>query len=104
MNIVKEWNCIDSLIMKTEHFLHDFRITDLSEQPDVETMIQAETEQLRAETERLKARETPIYLIENKGRFLCPKCQAPVHGADAKYCSNCGHRVIRHIPVGFMKG
>ena len=101
MNIAKEWNCIDRFIMKTESFLHNIRISDLSGQVDVETMIQAETEKLRVETERLKSRETPIYLIEDKGQFLCPKCQAPVH---AKYCSNCGHRVIRHIPVGFMKG
>ncbi|MCD7725884.1 MAG: zinc-ribbon domain-containing protein [Clostridiales bacterium] len=98
MNRAKEWNIIDIFIMKAEDFIHNFRLEDLSDQVDTETIIAAQTEYLREENEHLKARETPIYMIEKDEKYFCPKCHTFLQ-ENAKYCSNCGHRVIKHISV-----
>ncbi len=95
MNIAKEWNIIDTLIMKIEDLVHNFKLADLSDQVDTEAMIVAETEHLREENEHLKARETPIYMLEEAGNYLCPKCKAFLQD-NVNYCNNCGHRVIKH--------
>lgn len=98
MNIAKEWNIIDMLIMKTEHFVHNFKLEDLSDQVDVEAMIVAETEHLREENEHLREREIPVYMIRDAERYICPKCHIFLP-EDVRYCSNCGHRVMKHISI-----
>lgn len=98
MSIAKEWNVIDIFIMKAEHFVHNFKLVDLSDQVDIETMIAAETEHLREENEHLKARETPVYMLERAEKYVCPKCHTFLQ-EDARYCSNCGHRVMKHISI-----
>lgn len=64
------------------------------EEPDVELMIQAETEHLRIENENLKKRETPVYLSERDGQYFCPKCGTVVKTGSIRYCLNCGQRVM----------
>lgn len=99
MSIVREWNTFDILIMKIERLIHSFNFADMSDQVDVETMIAAETEHLQKENENLKARETPLYMLEEDAKYMCPKCQMPLQEND-RYCSNCGHRVMKHISFG----
>ncbi len=101
MNSAK-WNKLDSFIFFCENKAHELKATVMDSadaEPDAELMILAETEHLRSENESLKKRELPVYLIEENGQYFCPKCQSQLLDADAKYCSNCGHRVIKHIPI-----
>ena len=100
MNHTANWNMLDSIIFSLEGKLGRVASTvkdSKDEDPNVELLIQAETEHLRAENESLKKREHPLYLIEEDGQILCPKCKTQHSDPDIKYCSYCGHRVIRHI-------
>lgn len=106
MNYIANWNILDSIIFSLEGKLG--RITaavkdSKDEDPNVELLIQAETEHLRVENESLKKREIPLYLIEEDGQIKCPKCKVQHLDPDIKYCSNCGHRVIRRTTNGFIK-
>jgi DNA-directed RNA polymerase subunit RPC12/RpoP len=98
MNYAAKWNKIDSAIFFFENRIKELgkAIVDSKEaEPDVELMIQAETEHLRNENEHLKKREIPAYLIKNDdGQYLCPKCMTEISDITAKYCFNCGHRII----------
>lgn len=104
MNYAAKWNKIDSAIFFCENKVKKLKAAikeSADPEPDAELMILAETEHLRSENESLKRRETPLYLIEDSEQYFCPKCQEML-SADVKYCSNCGHRVIRHIPNGYI--
>lgn len=99
MNYAANWNRLDSIILFCENKLLQLKeaVFDIkNEDPDVELMIQAETEHLRAENETLKKRETPAYLIEDEGQYFCPKCRVKIVDS-VKYCPNCGHRVMKSI-------
>lgn len=98
VNYVANWNRLDSIILFCENKLYQLKaaVCESKEtEPDVELMIQAETAHLKTENESLKKREMPAYLIEEEGKYICPKCQYkqpdPMH---VRYCANCGHRVI----------
>lgn len=100
MNYAAKWNRIDSIIFFFENKIKEIgnAIADSKEsEPDAELMILAETEHLRNENETLKKREHPIYMIEENGKYHCPKCHNVLHDVNVKYCSNCGHRLIKHI-------
>lgn len=102
MNYAAKWNKIDSAIFFCENVIKELgaAIADSREaEPDVELMISAETQHLRTENEILKQRELPVYLIEEGGQCFCPKCRARALAAEVKYCSNCGHRLMRHVPI-----
>lgn len=106
MNNITNWNKIDSAILFCENKIKKLRevmIDCVDPEPDAETVIMAETAYLREENERMKRREFPVYLIEDAGHCFCPKCQTLVSDT-ARYCSNCGHRVTKHIPVRFSLG
>lgn len=102
MNYATKWNKFDSIIFFCENKIRELKTaianSDTAE-PDAEVMILAATKHLRSENENLKKRELPVYLLEEDGQYRCPKCQSRLSDADVKYCSNCGHRVIRHIPM-----
>ena len=102
MNYTANWNILDSIIFFVEGKISRVKaaVKDSKEEdPDVELLIQAETEHLRIENETLKKRETPAYLIEDKGQYLCPKCRAKIINTNVKYCSNCGRRVIKPVSI-----
>lgn len=102
MNYVTKWNKFDSIIFFCENKFRELKtaIADSADtEPDAELMVLAETKYLRSENESLKRRELPVYLIEENGQYHCPKCQNIILDADVKYSSNCGHRVIKHIPM-----
>lgn len=104
MNHAVKWNLIDSTIFYCENKIK--KLKDLigtalednsSAEPDVESIIAAETEYLQIENERLKKREIPVYLIEDDNSVICPRCNEQLPNSDKiRYCPNCGHRVIRH--------
>lgn len=94
MNFAANWNRLDSFIFFCESRIKDIITEQKEDEPDVELMIQAETEYLRRENEDLKKREIPVYLIEEDGQYFCPKCRMKIMDA-VKYCPNCGHRVMR---------
>ncbi|MDE6388353.1 MAG: hypothetical protein K2L82_11180 [Lachnospiraceae bacterium] len=99
MNYAAKWNKIDSVILFFENKIKEIgnAITDSKDaEPDAELMILAATEHLRSENEKLKKREHPIYMIEENGKYSCPICHRVLKD-EMKYCSNCGHRVIKHI-------
>lgn len=100
MSFTANWNKLDSFIFFCENKINAIREvahdTEQSE-PDVELMIQAETEHLKKQNESMKKREIPAYLIEEKGEYFCPKCQYKQSDPQVKYCANCGHRVITKI-------
>lgn len=98
MNCVEKWNKLDSIIYFFESkigALRNLACNDEESEPDVEMMIQAETEHLRNENENLKKREIPVRLVEEGGMFFCPKCRNQLSDSDVKYCANCGHRVVK---------
>lgn len=106
MSHATKWNKIDSVIFFCESRLKGLKqaITESAEaDPDPEEMIRAETEHLKNENERLKKREIPLYLIEDGKQFFCPKCQTQVPDPMNRYCSNCGNRIIKHIPIDYKK-
>lgn len=94
MSFVADWNKIDSFIFFCENKIKKIIGEQKEDEPDVELMIQAETEHLRNENENLKRREIPIYLTEEGDKFFCPKCRTEIVD-DVKYCPNCGNRVMR---------
>lgn len=94
------WNKLDRLIFRIENMVKSIgeEISDAAApEPDAEIMIAAETEHLRNENEQLKRREHPLHIIESGDEYICPKCQEQLMDANAKYCCNCGQRVIRYI-------
>lgn len=98
MNYVENWNKLDSIIFLCENKINEVKaaIRDSAEtEPDVEMMIQVETEHLKNENEYLKKREIPACLVEDGGQYFCPKCKVEISRRDAKYCFNCGHRIMR---------
>lgn len=95
MNFVANWNLLDSFIYFCESRIESIIAEQKEEEPDVELMIQAETEFLRKENDSLKRRELPIRLIEKDGMFLCPKCNATFSDPNVRYCASCGHRVMK---------
>lgn len=106
IDLLSNWNIFDRMIYAVESACKAIRadIKDSrSTEPDVETIIAAETEYLQRENENLKKREIPLYLIEEEGQFFCPKCKEKHSDPDIKYCSKCGHRVIRnkHFEKGY---
>lgn len=97
MNYVANWNRLDSIILFCENKLHQVKaaVCDSKElEPDVELMIQAETQHLKTENESLKKRERPVHLIEEEGEYFCPKCHYKLSDLRVRYCANCGRRVI----------
>lgn len=97
VNYAANWNRLDSIIFFCENKLTQVKtaISDSrEEEPDVELMIQVETEHLREENESLKRRELPVHLIEREGEYICPKCHYKLSDLQVRYCANCGHRVI----------
>lgn len=100
MNYVAKWNKIDSIIFFFENKIKEIgnAVTDSKDaEPDAELMILAETEHLRIENENLKKREYPLYMVEENGKYKCPMCQNVLNDVNVKYCSNCGHRLMRYI-------
>ncbi len=98
LNYAANWNCLDSIILFCENKMRRLKeaISDSKEtEPDVELMIEAETEHLRAENESLKKKELPVRLIEQEGEYICPKCQHKQADSLVRYCANCGHRVTK---------
>lgn len=93
MNFAADWNRLDSFIYFCESKIRDIITEQKEEEPDVELMIQAETEYLRRENEDLKKREIPTYLIEENNKLFCPNCRTEIF-RNVKYCSNCGRRVM----------
>lgn len=96
MNFAANWNRLDSFIYFCESKIRDIIADKKEDEPDVEIMIQAATEHLRKANEDLKRREVPAYLIEEGGRYICPKCRIEITDT-IKYCPNCGHRVMKKI-------
>ena len=105
MNHTANWNMLDSIIFSLEGKLGQVKAAvkdSKDEDPNVELLIRAETKHLRAENESLKKREHPLYLIEENGQIICPKCKVRQMDSDIKYCFNCGHRVIRRTTNRFI--
>lgn len=98
INAIKRWNFIDEGIFRIERKIRNFPWNDLKDEVDAETMIEAKTQYLQEENEHLKQRELPIYLLEEEETLLCPKCRT-ILTEDVKYCSCCGHRVMKHISL-----
>lgn len=101
MNIVKEWTKLDQLIYEMEKKIRD--IQNLSNEPDVETMILAETQHLQQENEQLKKKQFPCMLRNENGRYLCPDCGEAVSSdfveQKKKFCPECGKRIM--LPTVF---
>lgn len=105
MGYAVKWNKLDAAIAFCEDKCRKLRkaYQDSSDaEPDPEEMILAETEHLRRENEGLRKRETPVYLLENGAeQYYCPVCRQPISDPNFRYCPDCGHRVMRHIPLPF---
>ena len=107
LGLSSRWNIIDQVFFTIENIIksvHEEICDAASREPDVELMIEAETEHLQREKERLKKRDIPVYLIEEENKVICPKCRAQQQSADVKYCCRCGHRVTRRMSKEFEKG
>lgn len=100
INTTVSWNKFDRLIFRIENVVKNIKEgineADASE-PDVELMIAAETEHLQNENEKLKRREMPLHMAKSGEEYICPKCRGQITDMNAKYCSNCGQRVIRYM-------
>lgn len=105
-DIVMEWNAIDRLLYNAEQLVEKIKEIVLPKEPDVELMIEIETDYLKKENERLKELYFPKKIIRtDKGlNYLCPngKCgiEIPtilVEQYKIKFCPECGQRIYINI-------
>lgn len=96
MNIVKEWTKLDQIIYKIEEKIKDLQ--ERNTEPDVETMIMAETEHLHQENEQLKRKQYPGMLLKQDEQYLCPDCgeiiELELIMKKKKFCPECGKRIM----------
>ena len=107
LGLSSRWNIVDQIffmIEKTIKSVHEGICDAASGEPDVELIIEAETEYLHRENEKLKKRDIPVYLIVEENKVICPKCKALQQSFDVKYCCQCGQRVTRRTNKEFGKG
>ena len=102
-DIVKEWNPLDTFLYKLDIEIGKVREIFFDKEPDVETMIEAETNHLRKENESLRELQYPklIRKKENSNNYICPniKCNNEIHPVlieqyRVKFCPECGQRIF----------
>ncbi|MCM1221374.1 MAG: hypothetical protein NC548_43525 [Lachnospiraceae bacterium] len=103
---VKNWNALDTVIYFIEVFAARIthRIHEETDEPDVEEIIQAETQHLQDEITYYKAHQRPAWIIERDGMYFCPECgkclaKELVDTFKVKYCPECGKRLARQHPL-----
>lgn len=113
MNITKslnKWNKVDQLIYWFETTMHNLMrniyATSHEKDIDVETMIAAETDYLKAENEKLRKLQQPGILICEDGKYCCPHCKKDiekdlVERYKTKFCPECGKRIILSVPYKY---
>ncbi len=119
MNIAKKWNWLDSVLFLIEQKCSDISqaVRDSREpEPDVETMIEAETRYLQDENKKLKKKDYPhkvdIKELNDHKIVTCPCCGIDLtHYLDIntletensypKFCFECGN--IIYFPFKIQK-
>lgn len=98
--LVKEWNLIDTICYKLDYAVSKVKTTLMYEEPDVESIIEAETNHLKAENDLLKELQYPKKVEKEDKNYLCPnrKCRKEIAGIlveryRIKYCPECGQRI-----------
>ena len=102
----KRWTLLDEGIKKTELLIGKVvESIDASkdEAPDVETMIDAATRQLRSVNARLMRRDFPqTAKKDGEGKYYCPSCGAELPRHSSAYCDACGQRIAtlrKELPI-----
>ncbi len=108
------WSYIDQIIYSFEAHLkrtkQKYAISHKEDEIDVETMIAAETDHLKAENDRLKQIMQPGRIICSEGKYYCPHCQFEISSLvdretieenKIKHCTECGKRIILSVPYKY---
>ena len=100
MKIISKWNSLDNFFFRLEELI--IKVLECFEvnEPDVESIIQAETNYLKAENDLLKELQYPKKVEKEDKSYLCPnrKCRKEIAGIlveryRIKYCPECGQRI-----------
>lgn len=99
--MVKEWNLLDRLFDKLDDAIEKVIGFLGREEPDVEFMIEAETNHLREENKLLKKLQFPKEIRRIENTYLCPNIRCGVEISDLliekygiKHCPECGQRIF----------
>lgn len=100
-NIVKEWNWLDCFFSKLDNAIEKITGCFGKEEPDVEFMIEAETNHLKEENKLLKKLQYPRAVRKIGNIYLCPNIRCGVEISDLliekygiKHCPECGQRIF----------
>ena len=100
-NIIKEWNQIDSFFSRLDSLMEKISGCFAKEMPDVELMIEAETNYLKKENGLLKNLQFPKAIEKSENTYLCPnsKCHTKIldiliEEYGVKHCPECGQRIF----------
>ncbi len=100
MKFVSEWNPLDTIFYKLDTAVAKGKELFFPEEPDVESIIEIETNYLMEENGRLKELGYPKPVFKNcGGNYSCPKCKTEIDAAlmeqyRIKHCPECGQRIF----------
>lgn len=101
-NIFANWNLIDTCFYKLDTFYLTIKELLSDREPDVELIIESETDYLKKENETLKELQYPRKLKSNENKnYICPnkRCGISisallVENYRIKFCPECGQRIF----------
>lgn len=99
-DFVKEWNPLDTIFFKLGQGIGKVKDILSHEEPDVESIIAAETKHLNEENEQLKELQYPKQVEKINKNYICPNmnCQIEISSTlveqyRIKHCPECGQRI-----------
>lgn len=106
-SIINEWNALDNFFYGIDKLIKV--IKEMQAEPDVESMVEAETRYLKTENESLKSLQYPKQVIKAEENYSCPnkRCNTEISREliidfKIKYCPECGQRIY-YITTSVMK-
>lgn len=96
--ILSKWNILDCFFFELDKLLKI--VKEMQAEPDVESMVEAETRYLKTENESLKSLQYPKQVTKVEENYSCPnkKCKTKIPREliidfKIKYCPKCGQRI-----------
>lgn len=106
-DFVKKWNWIDNILYQFEYTINKIKENIAFDEPDVESIIETETNHLRSENNLLKELQYPKQIKEENRQYFCPnqKCRIEIERIlieqyRIKYCPECGQRIYSNYHSG----
>lgn len=105
-HIYTKWNILDNLFFSIEQLISI--AMEYKTKPDVECMIEAETQFLKIENESLKSLQYPKQVFKSNKNYICPNhhCKKEISSVlvekyRIKFCPECGQRIYYNPPLYF---